>query len=87
MFIGGGISAFFEDLYYRAVEKAFEITHPDCWESIQKNISGHSNGEEHENETMNESIQKAIERAQNDGFMKGYEYALGILQESMVKKK
>lgn len=38
-------------------------------------------------EPVDELLKELIEKAQNDGFMEGYKYALGILKESMGKTK
>lgn len=41
---------------------------------------------EKDQKAVEELIEKVIETAQDDGFMKGYEYAIMLLQESMIKK-
>lgn len=30
-FFDGGIRGFFNDLYYRTIEKGYKVTHPRCW--------------------------------------------------------
>lgn len=35
-FFDGGISGFFQDLYYGAVEKGYKVRHPRCWDSVLK---------------------------------------------------
>lgn len=40
---------------------------------------------EKEHNLAEKLLRKSIERAQDEGFMKGYEYAIKLLQESLVK--
>ena len=42
---------------------------------------------EENQKTVIELLGVLIGRAQDDGFMKGYKYAIRILEESIVKKK
>lgn len=49
--VGEGIPAFFEDLYYGAVDKAYELIHPECREGAKKQVT-ESTGKEKEEESV-----------------------------------
>lgn len=56
MFFGGGISGFFQDLYYGAVEKGYKIMHPEIWD-IDTSVGSSSKIQEQSTENRTGTVE------------------------------